>query len=128
MNVAMNPLPERKENLWLLVISPSIWVAHFLLSYVTAAIWCAKFTRDGSLGPVRGAIVIYTLLGLAGIGMTGWLGYRRHRFGRAPTPHDFDSPEDRHRFLGFATLLLSVLSGVAVVYGALVVFFIENCH
>jgi hypothetical protein len=128
MSLAMKPLPEKKESLWLLIVSPSIWAAHFLLSYLTAAIWCAKFTVDGLLGPVRWTIAIYTLLGLAGIGMNGWVGYRRHRLGRATTPHDMDTPEDRHRFLGFATFLLSVLSAVAVLYAALVALFIGSCH
>ena len=36
--------------------------------------------------------------------------------GNATLPHDDDTPEDRHRFLGFAALLLSALSAVAVIY------------
>jgi len=43
-------------------------------------------------------------------------------------PHDADTPEDRHRFLGFATLLLSGLSAVAVIYTALVVVVFRSCH
>jgi hypothetical protein len=35
-------LPEANESLWLLVASPVIWAAHFLLCYGTAAVWCAK--------------------------------------------------------------------------------------
>lgn len=126
---AMAHLPEKRESLWMLTISPVIWSLHFLLSYATAAIWCEKMAgRDGSLWDVRVAIAVYTAVALIGIGITGWIGFRRHSYGDAETPHDFDSPEDRHRFLGFATLLLSALSAVATLYVALAAVFIETCR
>jgi hypothetical protein len=121
--------PERKENLWLLIVSPTIWAAHFLLSYISAAIWCAKFAaRYGSLEPVRWAIAIYTVVALLGIAWNGRSGLRRHRFGTESLPHDFDTPGDRHRFLGFATALLAGLSAVATVFAAFVVIFFEDCR
>ena len=124
----MESLAERKESLWRLVVSPTIWAAHLLLSYVTAAIYCAKLVpRDASIAPVRLAIVIYTAVALAGIAYNGWDGYRRHRFGAATLPHDDDTPADRHRFLGFATALLAGLSVVATLYAALVVVFVRSC-
>ena len=119
---------EKNQSLWLLTISPAIWAAHLLLSYATASIWCAKMAGPGgSLWNVRMAIAAYSVIALAGIGIIGWTGYRRHRYGAGALPHDADTPEDRHRFLGFATLLLSGLSGVATVYATLVVFFFRNC-
>ncbi|HWN07849.1 MAG TPA: hypothetical protein VNO50_00945 [Pyrinomonadaceae bacterium] len=125
----MNQTSEKNQSLWLLTASPLIWAAHFMLSYVTASIWCAKLAGpDKSLWEVRVAIVIYTALALIGIGFIGWVGHRRHSYGHASLPHDADTPEDRHRFLGFATLLLSGLSAVAVIYAALVVVFIGSCH
>jgi hypothetical protein len=125
----MKETSEKKQSLWLLTASPVIWAAHFMLSYVTASIWCAKLAGpDKSLWEVRVAIMIYTALALIGIGFIGWVGYRRHSHGGASLPRDADTPEDRHRFLGFATLLLSGLSGVAVIYAALVVVFIGSCH
>lgn len=129
-----NPTPhsetrEENQSLWLLTFSPGIWAIHFLASYITAAVWCAKVAgRDGSLGGARVAIGIYTLVALAGIAIVGWKGYRRHTFGHATVPHDYDTPEDRHRFLGFATLLLSALSAAAVVYVAMAAVFIWSCH
>lgn len=126
---AVNRLHEKNESLWILTVSPTLWAAHFLLSYLTAAVWCAKIVgRDGSLGTVRVAIAVYTALALLGIGITGWIGYRRHSYGDASTPHDYDTPEDRHRFLGFATLLLSALSAVATLYVALAALFIGTCR
>jgi hypothetical protein len=125
----MKETSEEKQSLWRLIASPTIWAIHFILSYITASIWCAKLAGpDKSLWEVRVAIVIYTVLALIGIGIVGWVGHRRHSYGRASLPHDADTPEDRHRFLGFATLLLSSLSAVAVIYAALVVVFIRSCH
>lgn len=125
----MRRLLEEHESLWVLTISPVIWAMHFLVSYGTAAIWCAKAAGPaGSLWPVRAAIAAYTVVALIGIGINGWIGHRRHTFGGTETvPHDFDSREDRHRFLGFATLLLAGLSAVGTLYAALVAAFIQRC-
>jgi hypothetical protein len=125
----MNDLPEQDESLWVLTVSPTIWAVHFLLSYISAAIWCEKVAgRDGGLEEIRLAITVYTALALVGIVIVGWRGFSRHRFGSTTGPHDFDTRESRHRFLGFATLLLSTLSAVATLYVALVVIFIRSCH
>lgn len=119
---------ESNQTLWLLVASPTIWSAHFLLSYLTVAIWCAKYAgASGALGGARIAIAIYTVVALAGIGWVGWIGVVRHSYEGGAPPHDFDSPADRHRFLGFATLLLSGLSAVATIFVAMAAYFIESC-
>ena len=118
-----------KDSLWLLTIAPTIWAAHLLLCYVTAAVWCAKFAAPGGeLNGVRNAIMWYTALALTGIAIVGLGGLRRHRHGTEATTHDLDSPGDRHRFLGFATLLLSGLSAVAVVYAAMAATFFDTCR
>jgi hypothetical protein len=120
---------ERNESLWMLTVSPTIWAAHFGLCYVTGAIWCAKATDVlAPLGGLRTAVLLFTGVALAGIAITGWVGYRAHSYGAAELPHDDDTPEDRHRFMGFATLLLSGLSALAVTYAALVVVFVETCQ
>lgn len=125
----MSQTAEQHQSLWLLTASPVIWAAHFMLCYLTASIWCVKGAGPGgALGGVRVAIAVYTAVGLAAIGIIGWIGYRRHSYGHADLPHDDDTPEDRHRFLGFATLLLSALSAVAVIYAALAAVFIGSCH
>jgi hypothetical protein len=120
---------ERHESIWVLTVSPTIWALHFGLCYITAAVWCAKAqTALAPLGAIRTAVVVYTILALGGILLTGWIGYRAHSYGAGSAPHDDDTPEDRHRFMGFATLLLSGLSAVAVIYAALVVVFVETCQ
>jgi hypothetical protein len=121
-------IPDR-YSLWLLTIGPTIWAVHLLLSYVTVAVWCAKFVPDGGpLGGVQTAILWYTAVALIGIGVIGWEGFRRHRHGTEATTHDLDTREDRHRFVGFATLLLSGLSAVGVVYAALSARYFDTCR
>jgi hypothetical protein len=77
---------------------------------------------------VRVMIAIYTAVALIGIGLNGWAGWRRHTFGSSTLPHDYDSPEDRHRFLGFATFLLAVLSAIATIFVASVTLFFADCR
>lgn len=122
-------LPEKKESLLQTVLAPALWAVHFLLSYATAAVWCAKAGAPGdSLRPVQVAIGAYTVAALAGIGAVGWRGWRRHRLAGSAPPHDRDTPEDRHRFLGLATVLLAGLSAVAVLYAALAAVLIGSCQ
>lgn len=125
----MSQTAEEHQSLWLLTASPLVWAAHFMLCYITAAIWCEKVAGlGGPLSTVRLAIAAYTAVALVVIGIVGWIGYRRHSYGAADLPHDDDTPEDRHRFLGFATLLLSGLSAVATLYAALVAVFFGSCY
>ena len=125
----MTSKPESKESLWWLAVSPTLWALHFLASYITVAVWCAKVgSRESSLGPARTAVIVYTAIALLGVGVMAVRSYRRHAFGSATVPHDFDTPEDRHRFLGFAALLLSLLSAAGIVYVAIPLLFIETCR
>jgi hypothetical protein len=125
----MDRAAEHQQSVFILAASPTIWAAHFLLCYVTAAVWCAKQpTALVPLAGVRTAVAVYTLAALAGIALFAWRGWRAHRYGAAPVPHDADSPEDRHRFIGFAAVLLSGLSAVAVIQAALVAVFVETCQ
>ena len=121
-------LPVEKESLWWLAVSPTIWAVHFLASYVTVAIWCAKAAEaDAPLGSARVAVMVYTAVALAGIVANGWRALARHRIGSATVPHDFDTREDRTRFIGFATFLLSLVSALAVVYVAMPFAYIGSC-
>lgn len=124
--------PEHQESVWWLTLAPSLWTVHFLASYLTAAIYCEKATivpegQSVDAWPVQLAILIYTLLALPLICLVAWHGFERHTFDNAELPHDFDSSGDRHRFLGFATFLLAVLSAVATIFTGLVVVFVGSC-
>lgn len=90
--------PDR-YSLWLLTIGPTIWAVHLLLSCITAAVWCAKVvSAGGPLDGVQTAVFVYTTVASIGIGVVGWEGLRRHRYGTEATTHDLDTREDRHRF------------------------------
>lgn len=120
---------EARQRLWIVPGPLVIWAVHFMLCYITAALWCGMVAqRVGPLGTARTAIVVYTVVALAGIGFIAALGYRAHRLGDGEPPHDADSPEDRHRFLGYAALLIAGLSSVAVIYAAMAAYFIETCQ
>jgi hypothetical protein len=112
---------QRRESLWTLAVPPLIWGAHFLLSYWTAAVWCAKV--GGSLSGVRIAVALYTAVALAGLSLSGYRGYRQ----RGPGVHDADTPESRAEFVGHAAMLLAGLSAIAVLYASLVAVVIRSC-
>lgn len=119
------PLPERRESLWLLAVSPAVWSAHFLACYVAASLWCGK---RAAAAPPRGLLLALTLAALAAIAVNGWSGWRRSRRGAPESSREFDTDEDRHRFLGAATLLLSALSFAAAVYTGAAALSVEHCR
>jgi hypothetical protein len=125
----MHVTHEDRQSIWLLTFGPAIWAAHFLMTYVTAAVWCAKYTTDGTTGPLHELVTAFTVIALIGIGVIGYAGWRRHTYGEgASAPHDDDTPEDRHRFLGLATFMLAALSAVATAYVGGSAFFFETCR
>jgi hypothetical protein len=117
-------------DLWSVVISPSIWAVHFLVCYVSAAIYCEKFGRDTPLGDIRVLVLGATVVALLGI---GWSTLRLWRVrGRSLTDNDFeyehDTPEERHRFLSHVALMLCVLSAVAVIYVTIPMLYLSSCR
>jgi hypothetical protein len=121
-------LPERRTTLVSLVAAPAVWAMHFLLSYATAAIWCAKIAGGrGSLGLARLAIAAYTLAALVAIAVIVRSAWRAQRSDHVALPDDRDSPAGRHRFVAFATLLLAGLSTIAIVYAALAAALAGSC-
>lgn len=118
-----------KDTLWTLFAGPTVWAFHFLFSYVTAAVYCAKAGGGAvELMPARLWVAGYTvvaLLILLGLFAYAW---RQWRFGDFEPPHDSDTPADRRRFLGYSTLLLCGLSFVAVIYGAMPALLTETCR
>jgi hypothetical protein len=117
---------EESQSLWALVVPPSIWFAYFLCSYAFGALWCGG-PAGRSFAPVRFGLAALSLPVLAVIGLAARDGWRRHSHSGSPPPHDKDTPEDRHQFLGFATLLLALLSAVATVYVALGIVVTRRC-
>lgn len=126
MKPAFAGFAESSASLWILAASPALWSAHFLACYTVAAVWCGRL-GNGTFGPVRTAFIVFTLIALAGILAVGVVGYGWHRAAAGSTPHDADTAEDRRGFMGMATLLLSGLSAVGVIYSVLTIVFIGTC-
>lgn len=128
----MTPTPhpvvaEDRQSLWPMTIPPAIWAIHFLATYTGVAIWCGKAGRHSSLGFLTVGFIALTALALAGIAAAGWRGWQRYQHGQVVPSHHKDTPEDRHRFLGLATVLLAGLSATAVLYAALAIAVIKGC-
>jgi hypothetical protein len=117
-------------DLWSVIISPIIWALHFLVCYISAAIYCEKFGRDASLDNIRTLVIVVTLAALGGI---LWSTIRLWRVrGRSLTDGDFEyehnTPEERHRFLSHVALMLCLLSAVAVLYVTIPILYLSTCR
>jgi hypothetical protein len=130
MSRAIDPeVAEEKQSLLLLTYAPAVWLAYFIVCYAAGAIWCGPDpARDHALGAVRLGIIAAGVIAMLAIGITARQGWRRFSYGEGDRTRDDDTPEDRHRFLGFATVLLSGLSAVATLYVALTAVFVHNCR
>jgi hypothetical protein len=105
-----------------------VWIAHFLVCYIGAAIYCAKPELVGlSFSAVRAGIAAATVIALALIALSAWLAWRQWGFGTDDPPHDDPTSRDRSLFQGFATLLLSGLSFIAVIFTAMPALFLTEC-
>jgi hypothetical protein len=124
----MRVVPKQVDTLWTLFTAPVVWALHFLTCYIGAAIYCAKPNLFGvGFEVVRLGIAATTFLALAAISVSAWLAWRQWGFGSNDPPHDDPTRHDRMLFQGFATLLLSGLSFVAVIYVALPALFVMEC-
>lgn len=125
----MRLIPKEIESLWTLFTAPTIWALHFLICYVTVAVYCAKAgAAPFSFETMRLGLGAITLAALSGIMLSAFLAWRQWSFGTGDPPHDEPTREDRLLFQGFATLLLSGLSFIAVVFVAVPLLLIEACQ
>lgn len=109
------------DSLWQVAYAPLLWAAHFLACYLTTAVYHAKApSAERNPRLVFDWVLAYTIVALTGILVIGWRAYGRHRLDHQSLPHDSDTVEDRRRFLGYASYLLAWLSGVAVIFTAIV--------
>lgn len=121
-------LPREVESLWTLFTGPVVWALHFLVCYIVAAIFCEKpDLLGGDFDTLRKLIAAVTALALAMIVLSAILAWRQWGFGTGDPPHDDPTRGDRMRFQGYATLLLSGLSFVAVIFTAMPALFITEC-
>lgn len=106
-------IPEVRESLWSLVLSPAVWAVHFLACYAGAAVSCEK---GWGFDPARRLIAWLTGAAALAIALRAAAAWRRSGRGEGPPTREFDTDEDRHRFLGYAELLLAGLSLMGVLY------------
>lgn len=122
-------IPREVESLWTLFTGPTVWALHFVVCYVVMAVYCAK---PGFLGytflDFRWLLAMFTVAALAFIVLSAYLAWRQWGFGSGDPPHDGPTTHDRRLFQGFATLLLSGLSFVAVIYTAIPLAFLAECQ
>jgi hypothetical protein len=124
----MRLIPKEVETLWTLFTGPVVWALHFLACYSAAAVYCAKASQVSfSFGTLRLSLFAMTAVALAAILVAAWLSWRQWGFGSGDPPHDAPTRQDRLLFQGFATLLLSGLSFVAVIFVSVPLLFIEVC-
>lgn len=121
-------IPKEVETLWTLFTGPVVWALHFLACYAAAAVYCAKASQvTFPFSTLRLALAGVTFFALAAILGAAWLAWRQWGFGSGDPPHDAPTRQDRLLFQGFATLLLSGLSFVAVIFVSVPLLFIEVC-
>lgn len=119
---------DRETGLWFLIAGPTIWAAHFLVSYVAAAIYCAKAAAPQDLSLVQGIVAGATIVALAGIALTAMIAARKWELGVGGwRQHPEPTLEARKRFLGHSAWLLCALSAVAVLLVALPAIFSASC-
>lgn len=127
MDVLPSDVDEPRQSLWALTAAPAIWIGHFLTTYIAAAVWCGHAGLHAPFGPAMVVFAFGTVLALTGVAWVGWQGWVRYNLGEAVPSHHKDTPEDRHRFLGLATSLLALLSGVSILYSALATTMLRGC-
>jgi len=112
-------------TLWTLIVPPGIWAAHFLFSYLWAALHCAKVGEFARFPVLFAAGTLVALLAILAAGAVAWV---QRKTPGDPPPHEGGTKSDRTRFIATATLLLAGLSFVAVVFDALPVVFLNDCR
>lgn len=125
-------MPTRREvrdDLWTLILPPTVWALHFLASYVLAAFVCAPNVHVfRPIGDVRIAIGGLTVVALVVIGMSGRRAWREWRAHGGGAQHAEDTAVGRERLLEFSTVLLAALSFAGVIFTAIPVVIVGDCR
>lgn len=111
-----------------ITLAPTLWAFHFALSYGTAAVTCAKAGgSENALEALNLGLLALTGGALAGIAWIGWQSWRQWRPRGEALDDSADAIESRHRFLGHASFLLSVISFLGVLLVALPILMVGDC-
>ena len=113
--------------IWLPVIAPVIWTAHFLGCYAWMVLGCGRLRDPIIAPPTSAAITGVTAVALIAITTLFVHGWRRHGYDLRDQPNDDASPQDRTRFMAFTTMLLAGLSWIATLYVGVAAWWIGGC-
>lgn len=118
-----------RDSLVTMIAAPTVWALHFLLSYVWVASACAP-NEDifKSIAPARIGVAVATALGLLFCFLAGFRAWREWREAGGKPPHDQPTEHDRERQMELASVLLSGLSFLAIVFTALPVLLVADCR
>ncbi|EIE49310.1 hypothetical protein AL036_11645 [Salipiger aestuarii] len=113
-------------SVWIMVAAPTLWALHFVASYVVAAVWCARI--GPSLTEPRWIIAGMAVVCVA---LIVWLATQAvRRYGGVFVIFEEiteSSERGRDKFIGHVSLLLCILSGVAIAFTVIPGFVFGSC-
>lgn len=125
----MQVFGKTQDNLWTLIAAPSIWGFHFLFAYFLAANRCAPNADIfRNIGTARLMIGVATIICLTLIGLIMRRAFREWRSSGGGYRNEKDTDAARERFLEFSTLLVALLSFVAVIFETVPVLVFADCR
>jgi hypothetical protein len=116
----------RHEHLLSMIAAPIIWAAHFLGCYVLVSLACMIGWEDRTvfgLNPADIGIALLSAAALVLLCYTCAINYEKYR--QAPT--DEDGNHDIDGFIALNSVLLSLLSTVALVWVAFPTLMLPTC-
>jgi len=118
---------EEADTLWEITIAPAIWALHFLLCYGLMSLACAKdLFPAGTVRLVLIAASVAALAAIVGLGLRSLRQWGALKTGEITHPRG--TPENRHRFLGHAAFLLSVIAFLGVIFVSMPLLVIGGCQ
>lgn len=111
-----NTAEEKSLPLISMTGAPLVWAAHFVVLYAVAGTACQKLAGPEAMTMVKWVTASATVLALAVIGWVAWYSALRLQGNTTGS------------FMARVTLMLAVLSAVAVIFGALPAMLSASCQ
>ena len=115
-----------RESLWVPIVAPVIWSAHFMICYGWAAMACGRFSGAGFERAHTGISIVTIVAAIACAGCL-WYGFERHGRQLPDQPNDEATPEDRTQFMAVVTMLLAALSLAGVLFAGIAAVSVGGC-
>ncbi|WP_416357099.1 hypothetical protein ACLNGM_02840 [Aureimonas phyllosphaerae] len=118
-----------RDSLITMIATPTVWALHFLFCYIAAAVVCAPNTNIFEpIGGVRATIAVATFASLVFCWFAGIRAWREWKQAGGKPPHDKPTDDDRERQMELASVLLSGLSFLAIIFTALPALLVADCR